>query len=101
MNIDDLPSDDLAFLRDLFTASALEGHEVRFNRTSTCRLAVLLTGLVKDCRALEEEVRVLEHRLRARGDDLRNRKASAAAADDKIVAFPVIARPVPPEGGAA
>lgn len=75
MNVCDLPSDHVAAVRD-HIKSAVHGG-LRLDAESTLALAKWLTTIAELCREIEEENRILEHRLRVRGDDQRNRQTLA------------------------
>lgn len=93
MNIDRLLSDHLKELRRTVAAvlqrSSVTGRAVQFGE------ARLITEKLNTAVALaeegEEETRILEHRLKAGRDDLRNRKAAADITDvaggDNVTAF--------------
>lgn len=89
MNVDHLLSDHLVELRRTLVGVLQQGRTVRLGEVH------LVTHQVNTALALaqeiEEENRILEHRLKAGADGLRNRKAAAditdVASGDNVTAF--------------
>lgn len=93
MNVDRLLSDHLKELRRTVVAvlqrSSVSGRAVQFGEAR--QITDKLNTSVALAEEVEEENRILEHRLSAGHDDLRNRKAAAditdVASGDNVTAF--------------
>ncbi|CAK7257517.1 MULTISPECIES: hypothetical protein [unclassified Shinella] len=93
MNVDRLLSDHLKELRrtvaTVLQRSSLTGRAVPFGEAR--QITDKINTAVALAQEVEEENRILEHRLSAGRDDLRNRKAAAditdVASGDNVTAF--------------
>ncbi|MFC3074658.1 hypothetical protein [Shinella pollutisoli] len=89
MNLASLLSDHLADLRRTVVAALQPGRAVGYGEALV--IAGKLNTAVALAQEIEEENRILEHRLRVGNDALRNRKAAADITDvgtsDNVTAF--------------
>ena len=91
MNVDRLLSDHLVELRRTVATVLQQGRTVRLGEVKL--VTEKLNTAVALAQEVEEENRILEHRLKAQGDVVRNRKAAADITDVAIGANVTAFRP--------
>ena len=95
MNVDHLLSDHLVELRRILAGVLHQGRTVRLGEVRL--ITEKLNTAVALAQEIEEENRILEHRLKAGRDVLRNRKAAADITDvapgDNVTAFRCLTSP--------